>query len=238
VLFTWPSWGSVLAYGYDRESSTYSRNALEDVLKALAKDPAVGEISVLAYSMGNVVTFEALRQMAIRDGRVTPKIRNVMLAAPDVDVDLAKEAVSNMHPERHAPSVLGRPSFSNIEPCVARVCQARGHRSGSGTLPNRSMPIENYGSQPYQLNSGDILNHGKFAESPEVVQIILPQLAGGQVLTDSRVGVGNVIIGPITGLASSVGRAAGVVVAAPVPIVDPRTRGSLVRLVQELGHPP
>jgi len=37
VLFTWPSRGSVLAYGYDRESSTYSRNALEDVLKALAR---------------------------------------------------------------------------------------------------------------------------------------------------------------------------------------------------------
>lgn len=49
------------AYGYDRESSTYSRNALEDMLKALAKDPAVGEISILAHSMGNVVTLEACK---------------------------------------------------------------------------------------------------------------------------------------------------------------------------------
>ena len=30
VLFTWPSKGSVFAYGYDRESANYSRDALED----------------------------------------------------------------------------------------------------------------------------------------------------------------------------------------------------------------
>ncbi|HEV2564081.1 MAG TPA: alpha/beta fold hydrolase, partial [Microvirga sp.] len=93
VLFTWPSRGSVLAYGYDRESNTYSRNALESTLRTLASDPSVGEISILAHSMGNWVTLEALRQMAIRDGRVAPKIRNVLLAAPDVDVDLFREAV-------------------------------------------------------------------------------------------------------------------------------------------------
>jgi esterase/lipase superfamily enzyme len=31
VLFTWPSRGKFLAYAYDRESATYSRNALEEV---------------------------------------------------------------------------------------------------------------------------------------------------------------------------------------------------------------
>jgi esterase/lipase superfamily enzyme len=51
VLFTWPSRGSVFAYGYDHESATYSRDALEDGLRFLAKDPEVKEITVLAHSM-------------------------------------------------------------------------------------------------------------------------------------------------------------------------------------------
>ena len=38
--------------------------------------------------------------MAIRDGRVAPKIRNVLLAAPDVDVDLFREAVLDMGKSR------------------------------------------------------------------------------------------------------------------------------------------
>ena len=52
VLFTWPSKGSVLAYGYDRESTNFSGNGLETLLRDLAKDPNVGEITVLAHSMG------------------------------------------------------------------------------------------------------------------------------------------------------------------------------------------
>jgi len=47
ILFTWPSRGSVLAYGYDRESTAYSRNALESLLKAISREPAVGGISIL-----------------------------------------------------------------------------------------------------------------------------------------------------------------------------------------------
>ena len=100
VLFTWPSRGSVLAYGYDRESTNFSRNALETLLRDLARDPNVGEITVLAHSMGNWLALESLRQMAIRDKRVAPKIRNVILAAPDVDMDLARAAFHDMGKDR------------------------------------------------------------------------------------------------------------------------------------------
>jgi esterase/lipase superfamily enzyme len=48
VLFTWPSGGTAIDYVYDRDSAIYSRDALEAVLQALVKDPAVGSISILA----------------------------------------------------------------------------------------------------------------------------------------------------------------------------------------------
>jgi esterase/lipase superfamily enzyme len=91
ILFTCPSRGSLFAYGYDHESASYSRDALEEGLRVLAKNPEVREITVVAHSMGNWVTLAALRQMAIRNGKVAEKIRNVILAAPDVDVNVASE---------------------------------------------------------------------------------------------------------------------------------------------------
>ena len=100
VLFTWPSKGSVFAYGYDRESANYSRDALEKLLQYLVKEPKVKKITILAHSMGNWVTLEALRQMAIRDGRVAAKIKLVLLAAPDVDVDVSREQIEAMGPDR------------------------------------------------------------------------------------------------------------------------------------------
>ncbi len=98
VLFTWPSRGRLLQYGYDHDSASFSRDALEKVLQALVQDPSVGEISVLAHSMGNWVTIEALRQMAIRDRGLPKKIANVMLAAPDVDFDVFRKQVAEIGP--------------------------------------------------------------------------------------------------------------------------------------------
>src|ERR671924_419438 len=86
ILFTWPSGASVFDYNYDRESTTYSRDGLENMLRLLAHNPQVREVTVLAHSMGTWLAMESLRQMAIRDGRVAPKIRNVILASPDIDI--------------------------------------------------------------------------------------------------------------------------------------------------------
>ncbi len=87
-----------------------------------------------------------------------------------------------------------------------------------------------------KLRTGDPLNHSKFAESPEVVRIIGRELAEGQTLTDSRVGVGDRIIQVTAGAAAVVGTAAGLAVSAPVAVIDPRTRENFQGHVDNLGQ--
>jgi Uncharacterized protein conserved in bacteria len=229
VLFTWPSRGSILAYGYDRESNTYSRNALETTLRTLARDPAVGEISILAHSLGNWVTLEALRQMAIWDGHVPPKIRNVLLASPDVDVDLFREAVLDMGKTRPAFTLF----VSQDDRALAISRRVWGTvRLGSidpEQEPYRS-DLERTGITVLNLSglrTGDPLNHSRFARSPEVVRIIGRELAEGQTLTDSRIGIGDRIVQAAAGAATAVGTAAGLAVSAPVAVLDPQTRDNL-----------
>jgi esterase/lipase superfamily enzyme len=99
VLFTWPSRGELRlnAYAYDRESALYSRDALEQLLDTLAANPNVKEVNILAHSMGNWVTLEALRGKAIGGGgKIGGKIRNVFLVAPDVDVDVFRTQIRRM----------------------------------------------------------------------------------------------------------------------------------------------
>ena len=100
VLFTWPSRGEVTAYGYDRESANFSRDALEQLLDTLAANPQVTEVNILAHSMGNWVTLEALRGKAIGGGKVGNKVRNVFLVAPDVDVDVFRTQIRRMGTSR------------------------------------------------------------------------------------------------------------------------------------------
>jgi esterase/lipase superfamily enzyme len=98
VLFTWPSRGELRlnSYAYDRESAIYSRDALEQLLDTLAANRNVKEVNILAHSMGNWVTLEALRGKAIAGGKIGGKIKNVFLVAPDVDVDIFRTQIRRM----------------------------------------------------------------------------------------------------------------------------------------------
>jgi esterase/lipase superfamily enzyme len=97
VLFTWPSRGALLDYGADRESAMWSRDALEEMLTALASDPNVGRIHILAHSMGGLVTLEALRSISDRSGgQLANRFGAIVLANPDVDIDLFKRQTKRL----------------------------------------------------------------------------------------------------------------------------------------------
>lgn len=238
ILFTWPSRGSVFAYGYDRESNNYSRDALELLLKALADDPNVDEVSILAHSMGNWVTLEALRQMAIRDKRVAPKIKNVMLAAPDVDVDVFRRQMADIG--TNGPSVTLFVSQDDRALQVSRRVWGNVERLGQVNVAQEPYATELSDDRITvidltKLRTDDRLNHAKFAASPEVVRLIGARLAEGQTMTDAKSAFGDKFVAVTSGAAASVGAAAGLIVTAPVAIIDPNTRDTYDDQWRSLG---
>ncbi len=239
ILFTWPSRGSIFAYNYDKESANYSRDALETLLARVARDPSVGEVTVMAHSMGSWLTVEALRQMAIRDGRVAPKIQNVILASPDLDVDVFGQQLQEIGQPR--------PKFTLFVSRDDRALQLSKRISGNIDRLGQIDPSqEPYRSQLEKagitvldltaLRGGDRLNHGKFAESPEVVKLLGNRLIAGQTVTDSRVGLGEGLGAIALGTAQTVGSAASVAVSAPITVFDPDTRRTYNDQVRRLGQ--
>jgi esterase/lipase superfamily enzyme len=87
ILFSWPSYAALPAYVADKESATYSRDALAGLLADLVT-ARKGEVDVFAHSMGGWLTVEALRQLKL-EGRtdVLDRLR-VIMAAPDIDEDV------------------------------------------------------------------------------------------------------------------------------------------------------
>ncbi|MDP9772263.1 UNVERIFIED_ORG: esterase/lipase superfamily enzyme [Rhizobium sp. SORGH_AS 755] len=223
VLFTWPSRAQLTAYEYDRESTNYSRTALEQSLRVLAADPNVREITILAHSMGTWLAMESLRQMGIRDGRVSAKIRNVILASPDIDTQVfAKQFVEMGSP---------RPKFtvfvSQDDRALAASSFITGNVSRLGAIDPSSEPyrtkLEKAGITAIDLtkvDAGDGLHHGKFAESPEIVQLIGQRLMTGQTLTDSNITLGEGVATVIGGTVRTVGNVAGAAVAAPLTVME------------------
>jgi len=90
VLFTWASRGKLADYVYDTNSATAARDNLEHTLRLVLASDA-DQVNILAHSMGNWVTVEALRQIKISgDLQHAGKFGSIFLAAPDIDLDVFK----------------------------------------------------------------------------------------------------------------------------------------------------
>lgn len=238
VLFTWPSKGSVLGYAYDRESTNYSRDALENLLRFLSKDPAVGEITLLAHSMGNWVALEALRQMSIRDGRIVPKLKHVMLAAPDVDVDVFRKQIAEIGDNRPPFTLM----VSQDDRALSISRQVWGSTARLGAVDPKIEPYKTQFERDKLVvidltdqKTSDSLRHGKFAASPVVVRMIGQQIAG-QDLHDSRTNLGESLGLAASNVAGVVGRASSIAISAPIAIVDHGTRNGLKDQFDDLGE--
>ncbi len=97
ILFSWPSKAGLLDYIYDRESAMWSRDAFESMLDELISHPAVGNIHIVAHSMGTTLSVESLRQLYTRRGEQgTRKIGAVVLASPDIDMDVFASSVTRL----------------------------------------------------------------------------------------------------------------------------------------------
>lgn len=98
ILFSWPSRGvvSLGAYEYDRESASQSRDELEQLIDTVALSPRLSEVTIVCHSMGCTLMLDALRAKSMRDGKIGAKIRNVLLVAPDVDVDHFRDQMYQM----------------------------------------------------------------------------------------------------------------------------------------------
>jgi esterase/lipase superfamily enzyme len=179
----------------------------------------------MAHSMGTWLAVESLRQMAIREGKLPSKIHNVILASPDLDVNVFARQWTEMG--------SSHPKFTIFVSQDDRALAASSLISGGVTRVGAINP----GQEPYRsalqragitvidltkLKTGDSLNHGKFAESPAIVQLIGQRLVTGQTLTASDVSLGEGVGAVLLGTVNTANNVVATVVTAPVKAFQPR----------------
>ncbi|MDP4026526.1 alpha/beta hydrolase [Methylobacterium sp. NEAU 140] len=174
-LFTWPSAAATLDYGYDRESALWSRDAFEDLLKALAASPSGGRINLVAHSMGTLLTLETLRMLRAEAGEAAmSRIGAVVLAAPDIDFDLFSNGVARLGPDVAKITVI---SSTNDRALELSAAIAGGTRAGAAdrarleALGVRVADASDYG--------GGLINHDLFLSNPEVQAVVKRAISRG-----------------------------------------------------------
>ncbi|WP_235919298.1 alpha/beta hydrolase [Aureimonas psammosilenae] len=239
ILFTWPSRGSIFGYLYDRESANYSRDSLEAMIAQAAARPDVGEITLMAHSMGSWLAMEAMRQLAIRQGRLPDKLRNIVLASPDLDVDVFREQLNDIGPAQDRITIFT--SQDDRALLVSRRLAGGVQRLGAVDLtkPDVQAAFQERGIRVVDLSgirAGDSLNHTKFAESADVVQAIGRRLIAGDKVSDNNLSLADTIGATAIGTAQGVGSAIGATANIPGALVSPEARRRLREGVEDTGR--
>lgn len=169
ALFTWPSAAATFDYGYDRESALWSRDAFEDLLRALANSPSGGRINIVAHSMGTLLTLETLRMLRAEAGEAAmARIGAVVLAAPDIDIDLFTGGVAKMGPDVAKITVISSTNDRALELSGAIaggvVRAGAADRERLEALGVRVADASDYG--------GGLINHDLFLSSPDVQGVV------------------------------------------------------------------
>ncbi len=223
VLFSWASAGKLTGYVYDKESANAARDDLEATLKMLARTKAKS-IDIVAHSMGTWVTMEALRQLAIEGNRdLNDKLGYVVLASPDIDVDVFKKQMMR----------YGKPDkpFVVLLSGDDRALKLSGFISGDkprvGDYGNAT-DLSQYGVTVVDLTNtkgNDRLNHAKFADNPMLVQLLGDQLKTPAALASGAPLPGRPIEDIGNGLGQAVGSVAQIIITTPFKVLSVATGG-------------
>jgi len=217
ILFTWASAARTIDYVYDNNSATFARDRLEETLK-LVVEAGAERIDIVAHSMGSWLTMETLRQLAIAGNpTLEGRLGDVVLASPDIDVDVFKSQMRR----------YGQPE----KPFYVLTSQRDRALSVSGLIAGNKPRVGDYtyaedlaqfGVTVIDVTSvsgGDALNHTTFAENPALVRLLGQGLLRDQNDTDFEDDLAGRIGSLGAGVGQTIGTTADIIITTPFEVL-------------------
>nr|WP_244318288.1 alpha/beta hydrolase [Roseibium hamelinense] len=227
VFFTWASRGNLQDYVYDLNSAAIARDALEKTIRNLAQSNA-DEIVILAHSMGNWLLLETAARVSAADRRViNQRIQQVVLAAPDIDIDLFKAQLRRLGkpPKPYIVIVSKDDRALRLSRAIAGGKERVGAYSDDQELAELGAIVVDL----TEVESEDSAHHSKFAQLAEFAPEIRSLLSQGQ-LGDLNPNKDDALTTASQDLGSLVASTAQTAVTLPVTIITaPFTLGAGAR---------
>ena len=155
-----------------------------DAAIAISEDTNVRQIDILAHSMGNFLTVEAMRQRALTGKfNASRRINSVILAAPDIDIDLFQRQLEWLKP--------GDPPVYVLTSADDKALRLSRRIAGNVDRVGAAKPEELAGLGLTVIDLSEVsdtesIHHTKFAGAPEVVQLIGEGILAGATLPASE----------------------------------------------------
>ncbi len=106
VFYSWPSAGSFQGYAADARNIEWSQANMERFLVDFFRRSQADNVYLVAHSMGNRAVTRAIINAARQEPGIRTRLKQVVLAAPDVDAAVFRTQIAPALAELHAPITL------------------------------------------------------------------------------------------------------------------------------------
>jgi len=198
LVYTWPAGHpGLFGYTYDRESSEFTVYHLRRILDLLASYPEVEKIHLIAHSRGTDVAVAAVRELTIaaRAAEISPrekyKIHNFVLAAPDLDLQVATQRIvgDKLPLSAHRMTIYTSPEDKAISAAAMLFASPRGRLGTFGKeelagevktaveYSTANLAFVNFTTAGGAIGSiGDSYGHSYFRDAPSVASDLVLML--------------------------------------------------------------
>lgn len=183
VFYSWPSQASTFRYGKDEENIEWSRKNIKRFLQDYLSKCKAEQIYLVAHSMGNRGLTRALIEVLEDQPELRSKIKEIILAAPDIDADIFKNEIAPQMVSKTKKPITLYVSSDDLALKASKMLHGNDRAGDAGD----KMVIVN-GVETIDATGIDtsFLSHSYFADTNSIIADIFDIIESGQRALDRK----------------------------------------------------
>jgi esterase/lipase superfamily enzyme len=170
IFYSWPSKNSFYSYPADESTIEWSEPYIKSFINDVARSTSAENIYLIGHSMGTRGLTGALVSLLNENPDLKPKIREIILAAPDIDVDIFKRDIAPMMVSSNCNLTLyASKNDLALKASMFFHTYKRAGQSGDGLVVVNG--IETIDAS--NVGATDLFGHSYFADTKEILSDIL-----------------------------------------------------------------
>ena len=183
VFYSWPSQASTFRYGKDEENIAWSQSNMQRFLEDYLSKSQAEEIYLVAHSMGNRGLTKAIVQVMKDHPHLRKKIKEIILAAPDIDADVFKNDIApQMVAETKKPITL----YVSADDLALKASKLLHGNPRAGDAGDKMVIVDGVETIDASGIDTSFLSHSYFADSTSIISDIFDIIQSGQRALDRK----------------------------------------------------
>ncbi|MEM6516727.1 MAG: alpha/beta hydrolase, partial [Bacteroidota bacterium] len=177
VFYSWPSQASTFRYGMDEKNIEWSQSNIEVFLEDYLSKCKAEEIYLVAHSMGNRGLTRAIVEVMKDKPELRTKIKEIILAAPDIDADVFKNEIApKMIQETKKPITL----YVSADDLALKASKLLHGNARAGDAGDKIIVLDGIETIDATGIDTSFLSHSYFADTNSIISDMFEIIQSGQ----------------------------------------------------------